>query len=98
METVVDALPQHRNAATAIACNHDGHVAYRASSAGAASVVATARPGSVFVSMQAIYEAEGLAGLWRGNQTRMIKVAPSCAIMITCYELGKRFLTLTPDR
>jgi solute carrier family 25 protein 39/40 len=33
-----------------------------------------------------------VAGLWRGNQARMLKVAPACAIMISCYEFGKRVL------
>jgi solute carrier family 25 protein 39/40 len=40
--------------------------------------------------MQQIVEKEGLVGLWKGNITRMVKVAPACAIMISCYEFGKR--------
>jgi solute carrier family 25 protein 39/40 len=40
-------------------------------------------------TMKEIIGTEGIAGLWRGNQTRMIKVAPACAIMISCYEAGK---------
>lgn len=39
-----------------------------------------------------IHKIEGLSGLWRGNVTRMIKVAPACAIMISCYEVGKNVL------
>jgi Mitochondrial carrier protein len=35
---------------------------------------------------------EGMAGLWRGNQARMLKVAPQYAIMISCYEVGKKVL------
>ncbi|KAI0106620.1 mitochondrial carrier [Daldinia grandis] len=37
-----------------------------------------------------IYSTEGLAGLWRGWLPRTLKVAPSCAIMISSYEVGKR--------
>jgi solute carrier family 25 protein 39/40 len=40
--------------------------------------------------MQQIVEQEGVVGLWKGNITRMVKVAPACAIMISCYEFGKR--------
>ncbi|KAL7526701.1 hypothetical protein ACHAXR_001608, partial [Thalassiosira sp. AJA248-18] len=45
-----------------------------------------------FCHMRQIVQEEGFfAGLWRGNTTRMVKVAPGCAIMISCYEFGKRF-------
>ncbi|OTB05069.1 hypothetical protein M426DRAFT_57536 [Hypoxylon sp. CI-4A] len=37
-----------------------------------------------------IYSTEGMAGLWRGWLPRTLKVAPSCAIMISSYEVGKR--------
>ena len=40
--------------------------------------------------MKLIFEQEGICGLWKGNITRMAKVAPACAIMISCYEFGKR--------
>jgi solute carrier family 25 protein 39/40 len=40
--------------------------------------------------MRQIVEQEGISGLWKGNTTRMVKVAPACAIMISCYEFGKR--------
>mmetsp|Transcript_7104 Transcript_7104/g.15318 ORF Transcript_7104/g.15318 Transcript_7104/m.15318 type:complete len:442 (-) Transcript_7104:24-1349(-) len=43
-----------------------------------------------FGHMNQIIQHEGLSGLWKGNTTRMVKVAPACAIMISCYELGKR--------
>mmetsp|Transcript_24653 Transcript_24653/g.44268 ORF Transcript_24653/g.44268 Transcript_24653/m.44268 type:complete len:396 (-) Transcript_24653:81-1268(-) len=44
----------------------------------------------IFGHMRQIVQEEGFfSGLWRGNQTRMIKVAPGCAIMISCYEFGK---------
>lgn len=37
-----------------------------------------------------IFREEGAAGLWRGWIPRTLKVAPACAIMISCYEVGKR--------
>ncbi|KAL7536148.1 hypothetical protein ACHAXR_006944 [Thalassiosira sp. AJA248-18] len=43
-----------------------------------------------FRHMQQIVQKEGIGGLWKGNLTRMVKVAPACAIMISCYEFGKR--------
>lgn len=40
--------------------------------------------------MRQIVKDEGFfTGLWKGNRTRMMKVAPGCAIMISCYEFGK---------
>lgn len=38
-----------------------------------------------------IYQRNGIAGLFSGIVPRVAKVAPSCAIMITCYELGKQY-------
>ena len=46
-------------------------------------------PTGTLQMMQHIVEQEGIGGLWRGNTTRMIKVAPACAIMIASYEFGK---------
>ncbi|KFX89895.1 hypothetical protein O988_08435, partial [Pseudogymnoascus sp. VKM F-3808] len=37
-----------------------------------------------------IFREEGVPGLWRGWAARTMKVAPACAIMISCYEVGKR--------
>lgn len=37
-----------------------------------------------------IFRDEGVKGLWRGNMSRMIKIVPGHAAMITCYEFGKR--------
>lgn len=37
-----------------------------------------------------IMKQDGVAGLWRGWAPRTLKVAPACAIMISCYEVGKR--------
>jgi len=79
--------------ASEIACNHDGHVVYRVSSSTSeATATTTTRPTTVAGHLRSIYEAEGLHGLWRGNQARIMKVVPSCAIMITAYEMGKHVL------
>ncbi|KAG0303426.1 hypothetical protein BGZ98_006665 [Dissophora globulifera] len=43
--------------------------------------------------MQAIVQEEGYRGLWRGLTARVAKVAPSCAIMISSYEIGKKALS-----
>ena len=37
-----------------------------------------------------IFRDEGVKGLWRGNVSRMIKIVPGHAALITCYEFGKR--------
>jgi solute carrier family 25 protein 39/40 len=37
-----------------------------------------------------IFREEGMGGLWKGWVARTLKVAPACAIMISCYEVGKR--------
>jgi solute carrier family 25, member 39/40 len=42
--------------------------------------------------LRSIVQSEGIQGLWRGNQARMMKVAPQYAIMISCYEVGKKVL------
>lgn len=41
--------------------------------------------------LRRIYAQNGLSGLFSGVVPRVIKVAPSCAIMISCYEYGKQF-------
>ncbi|KAL2872543.1 putative mitochondrial carrier protein [Aspergillus lucknowensis] len=38
-----------------------------------------------------IFREEGPAGLFRGWVARCLKVAPACAIMISTYEVGKKF-------
>jgi solute carrier family 25, member 39/40 len=38
-----------------------------------------------------IYRQEGVRGLWKGCVPRMLKVAPACAIMISSYEVGKKW-------
>lgn len=45
---------------------------------------------NTFSCMRQIFRDEGISGLWRGNTTRMVKVAPACAVMISCYEFGKK--------
>ncbi|KAF9921982.1 hypothetical protein FBU30_007939 [Linnemannia zychae] len=47
----------------------------------------------MFSLMKAIIAEEGYRGLWRGLTARIAKVAPSCAIMISSYEIGKKALT-----
>lgn len=41
--------------------------------------------------LKKIHRQNGVAGLFAGIIPRVIKVAPSCAIMISCYECGKQF-------
>ncbi|OBZ84556.1 Solute carrier family 25 member 40 [Choanephora cucurbitarum] len=38
-----------------------------------------------------IFQKDGTAGFFRGVVPRVVKVAPACAIMISSYEVGKRF-------
>jgi solute carrier family 25 protein 39/40 len=78
--TATESVPQHR-------CNHNGAEAYKTPKTNVPH-----RDAGTLTHMRYIAKTEGLAGLWRGNQSRMIKVAPSCAIMISSYELGKRLL------
>jgi len=74
------------NMATTAVCHHNGAIAYNQHAEGAA------RRAGTLTHLKHIYNVEGVQGLWRGNQTRMIKVAPGCAIMISCYQFGKRIL------
>lgn len=67
-------------------CDHQGAIAYRSKPAGPQST-------GTIATMNQILSEEGVAGLWRGNQARMIKVAPACAIMLSSYEIGKRLLS-----
>lgn len=51
----------------------------------------TAKAGGNMVTLLLdIFQKEGLPGLWKGWIPRTLKVAPSCAIMISTYEVGKR--------
>ena len=73
-------------------CKHDGAIVYEAPPKAASSPQRTAGAGGTFHLLREIAANEGIAGLWRGNQARMLKVAPGCAIMISSYEFGKRIL------
>lgn len=55
-----------------------------------ASASGSGEGGSMSKLMWHIFRTEGLPGLWRGWIPRTLKVAPSCAIMISTYEVGKR--------
>ncbi|KAJ3216473.1 hypothetical protein HDU67_009428 [Dinochytrium kinnereticum] len=48
--------------------------------------------------MRSIVSTNGLVGLFRGLSPRIAKVAPSCAIMISTYEFGKRFFEKQNER
>lgn len=74
------------NSTGATICHHDGLVAF--SSTSRADTVTE----NTWTYLRHIARTEGISALWKGNQARMLKVAPSCAIMISSYELGKRFL------
>lgn len=79
------------SSAVVVACTHNGAPAYELPSTTPGRSSSNTN-GGMFRSLTEIVEREGLGGLWRGNQARMLKVAPSCAIMISSYELGKRIL------
>lgn len=44
---------------------------------------------SMFTFLRQIYAREGVAALYTGFGPRVMKIAPSCAIMISSYEIGK---------
>ncbi|KAK6454073.1 membrane transporter, mitochondrial carrier family [Scheffersomyces xylosifermentans] len=46
---------------------------------------------SMFNFLINIYKKEGVGALYAGFGPRVMKVAPSCAIMISSYEVGKKF-------
>lgn len=48
---------------------------------------------NMFKFMMNIYKQEGLGALYVGLLPRCMKIAPACAIMISTYELSKRFFT-----
>lgn len=68
-------------------CKHDGAMVYEPP-----PNKPNASSSTTLAVMREIVQSEGWSGLWRGNQARMLKVAPSCAIMLSSYELGKRLL------
>ncbi|EGG20887.1 EF-hand domain-containing protein [Cavenderia fasciculata] len=48
--------------------------------------------GSVFTSLRTMYRTEGLMGLFKGNGTNVIRIAPYSAIQFLAYEKYKEFL------
>ena len=66
-------------------CNHGGATVVPVFGGGGTN-------GGTMEEMMRIVRCEGVAGLWRGNVARMLKIGPACAIMISCYELGKKVL------
>lgn len=46
---------------------------------------------SMFRFLANIYKEEGIKALYSGITPRVFKIAPSCAIMISSYEIGKKF-------
>ncbi|KAI7869176.1 putative mitochondrial carrier protein [Spinellus fusiger] len=48
---------------------------------------------NVSTILRQIYDQQGIRGLFRGMTPRVAKVAPSCAIMISSYEVGKTFFS-----
>jgi solute carrier family 25 protein 39/40 len=61
----------------------------KATAPGAAKILAPEEQSMPRFLMHIIRE-EGISGLWKGWIPRTLKVAPSCAIMISSYEVGKR--------
>ncbi|RLN96885.1 hypothetical protein BBJ28_00019024 [Nothophytophthora sp. Chile5] len=49
---------------------------------------------SGMVVLRQVMASKGLSGAFTGLSARLARVAPSCAIMISCYELGKEKLDL----
>lgn len=53
---------------------------------------------SMFRLLWHIVSTEGITGLWKGWIPRTLKVAPSCAIMISSYEVGKQVFRTVNER
>lgn len=53
---------------------------------------------SIVKFMSDIAKFEGFGALYVGFVPRLLKIAPSCAIMISSYELGKRFFAKTSQQ
>ena len=79
-------------ATAAAVCDHEGAAVYNPSSKSTAGTTTTTGARGTLHMMNDILREEGIRGLWKGNQARMLKVAPACAIMISSYEVGKRLL------
>lgn len=50
---------------------------------------------SMFRFLISIYKKEGVGALYGGFAPRVMKIAPLCAIMISSYEIGKKFFKNT---
>ena len=55
------------------------------------SAVSPPRADSTWLLLRRIRAQSGTRGLFAGFLPRIIKAAPSCAIVISTYELGKSF-------
>lgn len=74
---------------------HGAEAAAAAAAVGGKADAGAARPPeqlSVPRFLLHIAQTEGVGGLFKGWTARCLKVAPSCAIMISTYELGKKCL------
>jgi solute carrier family 25 protein 39/40 len=52
---------------------------------------------SAWGTLRHIVELDGASALTAGMATRMVKVAPACAIMVSSYDMGKRFFAGMPE-
>lgn len=70
----------------------DGAAAAAAAAASASGHAGPLRPEerSMPRFLAHIFREQGVQGLFRGWAARCLKVAPACAIMISCYEVGKK--------
>lgn len=68
------------------------------SSATAATPAAGAEQRNMARLLWHIFRTEGLPGLFRGCFPRTLRVAPSCAVMISSYEVGKRVFREVNER
>lgn len=84
VKTRQQAVQHSLELVTDTACTHNGATAYH-------HHVTHPMVGTL-AHLRHIAHTEGMKALWSGNQARMLKVAPGCAIMITTYELGKYLL------
>ena len=50
----------------------------------------------MFKLLGSMYKNEGFRALYAGLTARVLKIAPSCAIMISTYEISKKFFTNAP--
>ena len=49
-----------------------------------------AEPFSLVQMLVQLWRREGIAGLTKGIEARVAKCAPSCAVLIGCFELGNK--------